>query len=346
MDILKKDFKTGEVTIRITDEEDLWHLSHLVEPEDIIRGQTERKIKIGSEENFKVVRKKVFLKLEAKKTEYVPENNSLRILGTIKEGPDDIPLGSHHSFNLEINDIVSIKKESWSNFQIKRLQESTIPRKRSLLVIFDREEAIIGILTTKGFQKITEKKGDVKKKAENTMGKDLFFKELSKNIIEYKERLKTERIILGSPAFWKEYVMKELPEDIRKKTITSTVSGVTDTAIKELLKSPELGKTLDDDRTANEERTIEELMKGIHDEKAFYGLQDAKEKINLGAAQKVIVSEKFLKQARDEGKYKEIDTILRTAESTNAEVIIITQKEPITKIEGLGGIAGTLRWKM
>ncbi|MCC7575017.1 mRNA surveillance protein pelota [Candidatus Woesearchaeota archaeon] len=346
MDIIKHDYKTGEATIRITDEEDLWHLSHLIEPEDLVKGQTERKIKIGSEDNFKVVRKKVYLKLETEKTEYVPENNSLRILGPIKEGPDDVSLGSYHSFNLEINDIITLTKKTWSNYQIKRLKESTIPRKKSLLTIFDREEAIIGILTQKGFEKLTEIKGDVKKKIENSSGSDSFFKELAKTIHEYKERLKTDRIILGSPAFWKEYVLKELPEETRKKTMTCTISNVSETSIKELLKSPELGKTLDDDRSALEEKHIEELMKAISEEKAFYGIKEATEKINLGATSQVIISEKFLKESRDKGNYKEIDKLLRTAEGTNSEVIIITQKEPITKIDGLGGIAGILRWKI
>ncbi len=345
MDILKQDYKTGEVSIRITDEEDLWHLSHLVELDDLVRGQTERKIKIGSEDNFKVVRKKVYLKLAVIKVEYVPENNALRILGVIREGPEDISLGSHHSFNLEVNDVITIQKEAWANYQIKRLKDATIQRKKSLLVIFDREEALIGTLTQRGFEKISEIKGDVKKKVDKSTGTDTFFKDIAKLIQEYKQRLQVDRIIIGSPAFWKEYVVKELPADLRKKTMTCSVSGVDDTAIKELLKSPQLGKSLDDDRLVLEEKYIDELMSGIREEKAFYGIAEANEKINIGAASKVFVSEKFLKSSKDAGEYKKIDKLLRVAESTNSEVIIITQKEPISKIDGLGGIAGTLRWK-
>lgn len=345
MDIIKQDFKSGEVSLRITEEEDLWHLSHILEPGDLVKGQTERKIKIGTDENFKVVRKKVYLKLETEKTDYVPENNSLRILGTIKEGPDDVSLGSYHSFNVEINDVINIKKESWSNYQLKRLKESTFQRKKSLIVIFDREEAIFGILDSKGFQKITEIKGDVEKKIEKSTNLTNFFKEISKKITEYKERNKTDRIILGSPAFWKEYVLKELPSDIKKKTIACSVSSVSNTAVKELLKSPELGKTLDDDRSATEEKNIDELMKAIREDKAFYGEQESKEQINIGSAKKVIVSENYLKEAREKEKYKEIDNLLRTAESSKSEIIIITQKESKNKIDGLGGIAGVLRWK-
>ena len=155
-------------------------------------------------------------------------------------------LGSYHSFNVEVNDVITLTKGSWSNYQIKRLKDSAVPRKKSLLVVFDREEAIIGVLSSKGFEKLSELKGDVKKKVDNSGGGDSFFKELAKAVEEYKERLKVDRIILGSPAFWKDYVLKELPEDLRKKTISCTVSGVYDSSIKELLKSSDLGKSLDD----------------------------------------------------------------------------------------------------
>jgi protein pelota len=155
-----------------------------------------------------------------------------------------------------------------------------------------------------------------------------------------------ERIILGSPAFWKEYVLKELPDDLRKRTLSSTVSSVSEAAINELLKNPDLGKALESDRVASEEKVIEELMRAIHEDKAFYGLNDSEEKINMGAASKVLVSEQYLKKSKEEGIYKKVDVLLRNAESTGAEIIIITQKQPQTKLESLGGIAGILRWKV
>ena len=59
--------------------------------------------------------------LEAEKTEYEPENNSLRILGKIKEGPDDVPLGSYHSFNLEEGTVLTIIKKKWAKYEIARI---------------------------------------------------------------------------------------------------------------------------------------------------------------------------------------------------------------------------------
>jgi stalled ribosome rescue protein Dom34 len=90
---------------------------------------------------------------------------------------------------------------------------------------------------------------------------------------------------------------------------------------------------------------IENLLKAIREEKAFYGFDDAKEKITLGSAESVIVSETFLKEMKQKNKYQEIDSLLRIAEDMNAKIIILTDKEMMKKIDSLGGIAGVTRWK-
>lgn len=346
MIIIKKDIRHGEATVRITDQEDLWHLSHVIEKEDVIRGQTERKIKIGNEENAKTVRKKVYLVLEAEKIEYEPEHGSLKILGKIREGPDDIPLGSYHSFNVEKNDILTIVKEKWMKYEIERLEEAEKPKETSLLVLFDREEAIFSVLTTKGHKKIAEIKGDVQKKADDEKKKSDFYKEIYDKIEEEEKKNSFQNIIVASPAFWKDYLLEKFSETLKKKTITATISDVNDSAIDELIKRPELGKALQSHRTAQEIKEIDFLLRNIREDKAFYGLDDAKDKIYIGTAEIVLVSETFLKKMKEEEKYEEIDSLLLTAEDMNSKIVIITGEESCKKLDNLGGIAGITRWKV
>jgi protein pelota len=346
MQIIKKDFKHGEVTVRITENEDLWHLSHIIEKDNIVRGKTERKIKIGNDENAKVVRKQIYLVLEIEKIEYEPENNALRLLGKIKEGPDDVSLGSYHSFNLEEGDVITIVKLKWAKYEIERLDDAEKPKTLSLLVIFDRENAIISYLTAKGYKKILELKGDVQKKADDEKKSHDFYKEISDKIEEYDKRENIYSVIIASPAFWKDYLLVKLPDAVRKKTVTATVSDVSESAINELMKRPELTKALENHRTANELREIDELLKCIKEDRAFYGIDDAKDKIFLGSAEKVIVSENFLKKMKEKESYSELDSLLMTAEDMNAKIIILTNEESCKKLDSLGGIAGTTRWKI
>ena len=45
--IIHKDLKHGMVKLRIDSAEDSWYLSSIIEPDDLLSGMTERKIKIG-----------------------------------------------------------------------------------------------------------------------------------------------------------------------------------------------------------------------------------------------------------------------------------------------------------
>jgi protein pelota len=345
MQIIKKNLKYGEITVKITDVEDLWHLSHIIDKSDVVRGQTERKIKIGNDENAKTVRKPMYLVLGVEKIEYEPENNSLRILGPIKEGPDDISLGSYHSFNVSEKDIITIVKEKWAKYEIDRLSEAEKPKTVSLLVLFDREEAIIAFLTRKGYQKIAEIKGDVQKKSDDEKKKGDFYKEIYDKIIECEKRTNVNNLIVASPAFWKDYLLAKFSDEHKKKTIIATISDVSESAIGELMRRPELNKALENQRMSQELKEIEELMKAISDEKAFYGLVESKEKILLGSAEKVYVSENFLKKIKEKENYEEIDDLLMTAEDMNSRIYIFTSSEPCHKLDSLGGIAGISRWK-
>ncbi|MCF7866003.1 mRNA surveillance protein pelota [Candidatus Woesearchaeota archaeon] len=343
MKILGKDLKKGDISIEITDEEDLWSLSHVLSKGDLVKGKTERKIKIGSDENAKVVRKTIFLKIQTEKVEYEPQNNSLRILGTIKEGPDDVSIGSHHSFNLEIRDKINIQK-NWANFELKKLEEATKPKSNILLVVFDRQNSMFGLTKRNGYEILSEFEGDVQKKDTPEEKKGNFYKEIGKQIEEYNTRFNPDKIIIASPAFWKEYLEKELSSELNKKIIKANISEVNKTSFNELLKRTELKKALEDERTSRELQAVEEIMTAISHDKACYGVKETKQKITEGAVKKIMVSENLLKKMKEKENYKEIDFMLRNAEQIQSEIIFITQKETMQKLDSLGGIAGTLRW--
>jgi stalled ribosome rescue protein Dom34 len=186
----------------------------------------------------------------------------------------------------------------------------------------------------------------VQKKADDEKKSHDFYKEISDKIEEYDKRENIYSVIIASPAFWKDYLLVKLPDAVRKKTVTATVSDVSESAINELMKRPELTKALENHRTANELREIDELLKCIKEDRAFYGIDDAKDKIFLGSAEKVIVSENFLKKMKEKESYSELDSLLMTAEDMNAKIIILTNEESCKKLDSLGGIAGTTRWKI
>ena len=213
MKIISQNLKKNEVKVRVDSLDDLWYLSHIIEPGDTIKGQTLRKIRIGDKEQRRAeaVKKKVFMALEAEKTEF--KEDMLRVGGNIIEGPEDVPKGSHHTFNFEEGTIATIIKKKWLKFQLDKLKEAVAFKQPAILIcVLDREEAIFALSKRQGYQILTSIEGEVQKKEERVVAKGSFYEEIVKLLKEYSSRYKTENIIVASPAFWKEELMRKFSE--------------------------------------------------------------------------------------------------------------------------------------
>lgn len=344
MHILKENPKEGFMHVRADAPEDLWLLSRLINPNDQVRGSTERKIKIGGEDarNQKVVRKKMTLTLKVEKAEY--EHDSLRILGTILDGPDDIARGNHHSIIIQPGDDLKITK-TWLDWQRKKIEEATKQTKENILVVlFDREDALFCSLTNTGHTILARIKGDVAKKGEDGIATKDFWKTINEELKTYDERYKAKNIIAGSPAFWKDYLTTVLDPSLQKKTIYASISDTNEQTLQELLRRPEVKQALHDDRSAQEDSYLQELLGAIAKDKAAYGEKEIEEKANEGNLKNLLVSDNFLMKSREDNTYEHVENIMKTAEQGKATIFIIASKEAMKQLDGLGGIAGLIRW--
>ncbi|MBD3209409.1 pelota family protein [Candidatus Woesearchaeota archaeon] len=344
MHILKQDRKQGFLHVKADTPEDLWLLSRLIKPGDTVRGSTERKLKIGSEDarNQKVVRKKMTLTLQAEKTSY--EHETLRILGTITDGPDDVARGEHHSLSIQQGDDLKITKE-WMDWQLQKIEDATKQARENIIaVLFDREEATFLRLTNHDHDVLAKTKGDVAKKNEKNTVQSDFWHAINQQLRDYDKRYEPRSIIAASPAFWKDYLKAALDETVAKKTIYATVSDTNEQAINELLKRPELKQALQQDRSAQENHAIAELLHAISAGKAAYGVKEVERKANEGNLKALLVSDDHLMQEREHGNYDHTERIMHAAERGKADIMIVASKEASKQLDGLGGMAGLTRW--
>jgi len=352
MKLIHSDFKKGEVKIKVENLDDLWYLNQIIEKNDIIKGRTFRKVKIGQEiqRKQKTVKKPVFLLLKVEKVEFSKTSNILRISGTVQEGPEDVPLGSYHTFNIEENSTISLLKQKWLKFQIDKLKEASRDVSAKILIcVHDREEAYFALMKKYGYQLLTNIKGSVQKKADLAQVSGNFYKEIIKQIKEYDERYEMSKIIIASPSFWKEELMKELGDEITKsKIILATCSSVGENAINEVLKRPEAKNALKQDRIAREFSYVEELLTEISKSNlATYGLKETKNASDAGAVSKLLITDRFIQKKKTENKYEEIEETMKIVDSAKGEILIISSDhEAGKKLDGLGGIASILRYKL
>jgi stalled ribosome rescue protein Dom34 len=86
-------------------------------------------------------------------------------------------------------------------------------------------------------------------------------------------------------------------------------------------------------------------MKQVKQGEACYGWDATKEKANIGAVETLIVTESFLSDAKQEGRFREAEHVMKTVDQQGGDVTIISSDEMSNRVDGLGGIAGVLRWK-
>ena len=203
MKLLHSNLKKGEIKFLSQSLDDLWYLSNLIEPKDIVQGKTLRKIKPGSsdEKSKEASKRPVFLSIEAEKVEFSKYSNVLRVSGVIKQAPEDVPLGGHHTFNIDDNTSITIIKEQWLKYQLDKLKEACSEKKSSILIcVHDREEAYFALFKKYGYEVLSHIEGEVQKKREENIKKENFYLSAIKKMEEYVERYGIKQIILASPA--------------------------------------------------------------------------------------------------------------------------------------------------
>lgn len=350
MKLIHQNLRHGEIKLVAENNDDLWYLSQLIDENDFIKGRTIRKIKLGNKDqrNIKIIKKPVFIKLKVKKLEL--SENSLRILGTIIEATDEIPHGQHHSFNIEPNTRFTIIKEHWLKFQLNKLKEACSKEGPKILIaIMDREEAYFALMKKYNYKFLSHIAGNVRKKAEEGKPKENFYEQIISSLKEYDKRYSLSKIILASPAFWKEELLKTLKDnEIRNKIIQATCSSVDKNAINEVLKRPETRQALKEDRISKETIVVEELLTEISKSAAAaYGIKEVENAANAGAVKTLLVTDKLIRKARTNNTYKQLENIMKTVEATKGHVHLISSEHDAgKKLDGLGGIGAILRYKL
>ena len=352
MKILKKNFDKNYVKLQVESLDDLWTLTYIIEENDIVKAKTLRKIKLGEdkERSAKIITKNIYLTIKVEKVELHEYSNRLRINGKIIEGPEYISTGRYHTINIEEDSIFELKKQKFLKYQIKKLKEAIETTDTNILIcVHDREEEIFAILKKYGYEILTSLKGNVAKKAEVNIRTENFYSQIKKVITTYDKRYKFDNIIIASPSFWRKILYKKFNnEEIKKKLILASCSNVGENGINEVIKREEVKEVLKKKRFSEEIKIVEKLLEEISKENpATYGIEEVKKATQAGAVDKLLITDKFIQEKRQKNNFTEIEKLMRKVEQMNGDIHIINSShEGGRKLDGLGGIAALLRYKI
>ena len=342
MRILNKDLKHGKLAVQAQSLDDLWCLSQVVRKGDVVIGRTTRKVRMGSAEE--AVKKQYTLSISVEEVEF--KDHALRISGKTTEAMEDIPKGAHHTITAEPSDTLTIVKETWQKYQLDRINAATEEQLNALIVVFDRELCLLAKLKSRGYEVITELKGKVKKKGYDTTTTN-FYKEIIGAVKEYDSRNKPDKIVIASPAFWKDELMNELENDaksgqLREKIVAAACSSVGENAIDEVLKRPEMATVLANALASKEMKLVDEVMTEIaKDGKVTYGKKEVQEAVQAGAVEKLLITDVNVYNNPD------LEKLMEKTENSSGKVFIInSENQAGQKLDSLGGMAAILRYRM
>ncbi|MBD3263222.1 mRNA surveillance protein pelota, partial [Candidatus Woesearchaeota archaeon] len=298
MKIIHLNRKKSIAKIKVTNLDDLWHLSRIIEPNDLISGKIERKIKLGrAKEKSRAIRKSFFVKLKVDDIKY--EAEALRLAGKIQEGPDELPKGASHTFDIKIGTIFKIEKK-WKNYQVSRLKEAQAESQtpKAIACVLDDSEANIAAITPSGVKHL----GKIALRLAKKRLKEPKQKEKLGKVVAELIRLEKEKdldvIILGSPLFWKEELLKAIKDKsikLAKKCRLEDVSTGSKRGITELINRGVIDKVLKKSRMQKEFQLVDNLLAEISKGGlGEYGLKQVKTAAKNSNIKVLLITDKFI----------------------------------------------------
>jgi len=349
MQIKNQDKKQGLIEVIPESIDDLWHLSHIVEENDFVSTLTTRRIQdndSGKTRADRGVKKTFFLGIRVEKINFHKYTGMLRFTGVIESGPEDlIPLGSHHTINVQINTSIKIQKQ-WNKWSLDRLQQAVDSSKRPTEIIVAIEDNVtdLGIIKQYGIDYIGPIIGDISGK--RNIAKDRqekinnYYEDITKTLRQYD---KINKLIIVGPGFTKNGYYNYLEEnhpDLAKKSILESTGSGGHAGIQEVLKNGLIQSLSKDAKIASEISSVNKLLEqiGKSSNMVTYGVQQVEMATNMGATDKLLVLDIFVRE-------KKTQNIMNNVENMGGVVEIISSEHDAGKqLESLGSIAAFLRY--
>jgi len=354
MKIIHKNIKDGVIKLRVNSLDDLWYISQVIQMGDSVKGVTQRRVKAKDDilRGGGGERKTISLSVKVEKIDFRTDSSVLRVSGVVVGGPDDVvSLGSHHTINIEDDSVITIKKREWQPSDLDRLKEAVEAtlKPKVIISVVDEGEACVGVVGGPGIKYYEISAGvggkyETKGRADRKKG---FYKKLSDFITGLLEKEGASSIVVAGAGFEKENFYKYLVgehSDLSSKTVVENIGSHGRTGVNEVLKRPILTSVLSEINAAQDMKLVEEFLEHLGKESglAAYGFNETQAAVSAGACEKLLISDKYFLANR-----KALEDVLKNVKHTRGIFHIINSANDAGKqLDGLGGIAAVLRYKI
>jgi protein pelota len=348
MRVLKRDMKGGMMKLLVENGDDLWHLRHIIQPGDAVSAVTYRRDERSTDmiRAEKVERRRMYLGIEVGEVEYADFSDRLRIQGVIREGPDEVPRGVHHTLTIEEGDDVKVVKSRWRGFELDRIDDAVKATRRPnvIIVCIDDEVAVFAAVRQSGVEKISEIFGPGNMKGHDRPPKGIreaWFQELTEELA--RVAVGDLPVIVVGPGFTRtemlDHVRQRHPE-LAGRSATEGTGQAGMVGVQEAIKRGMVSRVVEGARVELETEMVEEVFASIAkgDKMATYGLDTVRAAIDTGAAETILVSDDVVREGR-------VVSILDKAEKLGSRVLVVSTGHTAgDRLSGIGGMAALHRY--
>jgi len=331
--------------------DDLWHLAYVLEPGDLVAGDTHRRIQRNDDQMRDTggEREHMHVTIDVEDVEFHKFSNRLRVSGTIADCSREDQLGLHHTLNVEEREEIEVEKH-WKPDQLERLNEAVEATDQPDVAIATVEEgeAYIHVVQQYGIDEYGSFTG--------TTGKGEYARsreELFEDVASALSHLDADAIILAGPGFTKQDALDYIEEEHRSladKITTVDTSAVGGRGVHEVLKRGAVEDVQEETRIAEESELIDELTDQIAtDGKAAYGVEEVQKAVEFGAVETLLIlDERLRKERAGEGDWGvDVNDLVTQVEQQGGDVTVFSHEfAPGEQLRNLGGVAAVLRYRM
>jgi protein pelota len=331
--------------------DDLWHLQYVLEPGDLVSGDTTRRLQRNDDalRDTGGEREHVHVTIAVETVEFAKFANRLRVGGEITSASKEEVVGSHHTLNVEQHSEVDIEKV-WQPDQDDRLQDAVEASENPTVAVATVEEgeAHVHTVAQYGVEERASLTGTTGK-GEYARPREELFEELG----EILARMDVDAIIVAGPGFTKRDALDHIEEthpDLGDRIRTVDTSAVGGRGVHEVLKRGAVEEIQAETRIAEEATLIDELTDRMREgHEAAYGIDAVADAAEYGAVETLLILDERLRRERTEdGEWAvDVDDIVKQVERQGGEVVVFSGEfDPGQQLRNLGGIAALLRYRL
>ncbi len=350
MRILFKDLKQGIVKVVPESSDDLWVLSTVIAPGDLVTAKTVREIRFGERGSGRSSRIPMVLTIRVEAIEFQPFTNRLRIRGVVVEGPEKYGVrGKHHTLSIDVGrDVTIVKEQGWPRPLLERLEKAS-QSPPVVVVAVDYDEYAVAVVRSQGVRVVVEEalkipgKGDPRREDELRKAVAVIAKTVARTV----EAEGAVAVVVAGPGPLKDQVVDRLRGIGLSAPIhvdTASIGGVG--GVYEAIRRGAVARVAEQAVLARAEdilATFDELL-AKNPSRVAYGLEAVERAVEACATESILVLDALLHSFDAEIRNRVYQLLTRAGEC-RTEVHIVPLESPAgVRVKALGGVVAVLRY--